>query len=74
MTDRVLDRFDDQEPSKAAEDMAVQQIRRMPVVNREKRLIGIVSLADIARKHDAKKAGITLKEVVVPGDEDGARH
>ena len=74
MTDRVLYCFDDQEPSKAAEDMAVQQIRRMPVVNREKRLIGIVSLADIARKHDAKKAGTTLKELVVPGDDDGARH
>jgi CBS domain-containing protein len=72
MTDRVLYCFDDQEPSKAADDMAKQQIRRMPVVNRDKRLIGMVSLADIARKHDAKKAGNTLKEVVVPGD--SARH
>jgi CBS domain-containing protein len=68
MTDRVLYCFDDQEPSKAADDMAEQRIRRMPVVNRDKRLIGMVSLADIACKHDSKKAGDTLKEVVAPTD------
>jgi CBS domain-containing protein len=29
--------------------MAEQQIRRLPVVNRHKRLVGVVSLGDLAR-------------------------
>jgi CBS domain-containing protein len=66
MTEKVLYCFDDQEPSEAASDMAKQQIRRLPVVDRRKQLIGMVSLADIARKDDAGKAGTTLRKVVMP--------
>jgi CBS domain-containing protein len=66
MTEKVLYCFDDQEPSEAASDMAKQQIRRLPVVDRKKKLIGMVSLADIARKDDAGKAGTTLRHVVAP--------
>jgi CBS domain-containing protein len=49
MTEKVLYCFDDQEPNEAASDMAAQQVRRLPVVDRKKQLIGMVSLADIAR-------------------------
>jgi CBS domain-containing protein len=66
MTEKVLYCFDDQEPSEAASDMAKQQIRRLPVVDRKKQLIGMVSLADIARKDDTGKAGATLRQVVAP--------
>ena len=71
MTEKVLYCFDDQEPGEAASDMADQQIRRLPVVDRKKQLIGMVSLADIARKHDAGKAGTTLQRVVAPSGSNG---
>jgi CBS domain-containing protein len=71
MTQGVLYCYDDQDPAEAAEDMAEQQVRRMPVVTRDKRLIGMISLGDIARKHDPDKAGKALKEVVSPGNGGG---
>jgi CBS domain-containing protein len=40
--------FDDEDIDDAARSMAEQQIRRLPVLNREKRLVGIVSLGDLA--------------------------
>jgi hypothetical protein len=36
-------------------------------VNREKRLVGIVSLGDIAQKEDKKTAGETVRGVSKPG-------
>jgi CBS domain-containing protein len=42
--------FEDQEVEEAAKLMAQAQIRRLPVLNRDKRLVGIVALADIAGK------------------------
>jgi CBS domain-containing protein len=40
--------FEDQTAEEAAELMSEAQIRRLPVVNRDKRLVGIVALADLA--------------------------
>jgi CBS domain-containing protein len=40
--------FEDQEVSEAARLMEEKQIRRLAVLNRKKRLVGIVSLGDIA--------------------------
>lgn len=42
--------FDDQSTEDAARLMAERQIRRLPVLNRDKRLVGIVALADLARE------------------------
>src|SRR5439155_16215688 len=39
--------FDDEDVAHVAENMAELQVRRLPVVNREKRLVGIVSLGDL---------------------------
>ena len=41
--------FEDESLARAAEVMSEHQIRRLPVLNREKRLVGMVSLADLAR-------------------------
>jgi CBS domain-containing protein len=39
--------------------MAASQVRRLPVVNREKRLVGVVTMADLARTGgDAVKPAI----------------
>src|SRR5215469_3782402 len=66
MTEQVLYCFEDDEAELAAETMGELQIRRMPVVDRDKRLIGVVSLADLALKHDSGKAGEALGCVVMP--------
>jgi CBS domain-containing protein len=49
MSTNVCYCFDDQEIDEVATNMADIQVRRLPVVNREKRLVGIFSLGDIAR-------------------------
>lgn len=41
--------FDDEDVDDVAHNMADIQMRRLPVVNRDKRLVGILSLGDIAR-------------------------
>ena len=40
--------FEDQEVEEAAELMSQAQVRRLPVLNRDKRLVGIVALGDLA--------------------------
>src|SRR5687767_6233857 len=47
MSAEVLYCFDEEEVEHVARNMADQQIRRLPVVNRDKRLVGIVSVADL---------------------------
>lgn len=48
MTETVFYCFNDQSLEEAAEIMERAQIRRLPIVDREKRLVGIVSLGDLA--------------------------
>ncbi|WP_077966461.1 CBS domain-containing protein [Ensifer adhaerens] len=66
MTTDVRYCFDDDELSEVARHMGDEQIRRMPVVNHDKRLVGVVSLADAARG-DSDLAGVGLKGVTMPG-------
>ena len=66
MTADVKYCFEDEEVSDVARNMGDEQVRRLPVVDRNKRLVGVVSLADAARR-DAGLAGIGLKGVTVPG-------
>lgn len=40
--------FEDEALGHAAENMAEQKVRRLPVVNRAKRLVGVLSLGDLA--------------------------
>ena len=54
MTQEVKYCFDDDEVDNVAKNMADIQVRRLPVVNRDKRLVGILSLGDLALKE--KKA------------------
>jgi CBS domain-containing protein len=48
MSPRITFCFDDQSVEDAAQLMEERQIRRLPILSRDKRLIGIVSLGDIA--------------------------
>src|SRR4051794_37719048 len=67
MTAEVKYCFDDQDVAHVAENMAELQIRRLPVVNRDKRLVGIVSLADIARQGSVPKSAKALHGISQPG-------
>ena len=53
ITDRVMSQevkycFEDEEVAHVVENMAELQIRRLPVMNRDKRLVRTVSLGDLA--------------------------
>jgi CBS domain-containing protein len=48
MSEGIAYCFDDQPVEEAADIMRERQIRRLPVLNRDKRLVGIVALADLA--------------------------
>jgi CBS domain-containing protein len=68
MTNDIVYCFEDQQDTDAAEIMRQHQIRRLPIVNREKRLVGIVSLGDLSlRGEDDNLAVETLDEVSAPG-------
>ena len=59
--------YEDEDLEHVAENMAEQQVRRLPVMNRDKRLIGIVSLGDIATGSRSHLAGKALRGVVREG-------
>jgi len=44
--------YEDQDVDEVSRNMADLEIRRLPVVNRDKRLVGIVSLANVAHSED----------------------
>jgi CBS domain-containing protein len=48
MSPEVIYVYDDESLEDAARNMSELQIRRLPVLNRSKRLVGIVSLGDLA--------------------------
>ena len=63
MTRQVVYCFEDQDTEEAERVMEKNQIRRLPVLDRDKRIVGIVSLGDLAVKNDEKRAGTTLERV-----------
>jgi len=67
MTKDVKYCFEDEDIDDVVENMAEIQVRRLPVMSREKRLVGVLSLADLARCYSADAAGIAFSGVVAPG-------
>lgn len=67
MTKNVVYCFDDQPAEEAATVMADHQIRRLIVLNHDKRLVGMVSLGDLATQAASQAAaGQTLTGVSQP--------
>ena len=56
--------YEDETVEQAVEIMSERQVRRLPVVNRAKRLVGIVSLGDLAS--EMKSAAQALSEISRP--------
>jgi CBS domain-containing protein len=64
-TEQVLFCYDDEELDHVAKNMSEQQVRRLPVVNRDKRLVGIVSLGNLAQT-EGRAANKAVKGVTKP--------
>lgn len=63
MTPNVVFGFDDQEVADAGTIMQDHKIRRLPVVNRERRLVGMISNGDIALgTGDIKRVGVVVQK------------
>jgi CBS domain-containing protein len=64
MSEGILYCFEDQSVDEVAELMGDRQVRRLPVLDRDKRLVGIVALGDLAIRHGADDdAGEALSEI-----------
>jgi CBS domain-containing protein len=60
--------FDDQDVGEVAGNMADIKVRRLPVVNRDKRLVGILSLGDISQADDQEQPAVeALCGICEPG-------
>ena len=67
MTPDMVYGFEDQTIEDAVQTMERYQIRRLPILSREKRLVGMVSLGDLAvSSGDERQVGATLKQVSEP--------
>lgn len=66
MSNGTISVFDDQEVDEATELMKKYQVRRLPVLDRSSRLVGILSLGDIAVDVHAGLSGNVLKDVSEP--------
>jgi CBS domain-containing protein len=66
MSSGMLYCFDDDSVDDVLENMGDNQVRRLPVVNREKRLVGFVSLGDLSKAARGKATGEALKEISQP--------
>ena len=77
MTQDIKYCFEDQTLEEVAENMGDIRVRRLPVLNRDKRLVGIVSIGDIASSGEPKNVGSALSDISRPGGEHSqsqARH
>jgi CBS domain-containing protein len=69
MSEHVYYCFEDDDVEEAAQIMADHQVRRLPVLNRDKRLVGVVALADIGRD-EPEAAQTALEGISEPSDKE----
>ena len=67
MSDGIICAREDEDISTVAQRMSDEQIRRLPVLDAEDRLCGIVSLGDLARETRGETAEQALEGVSAPG-------
>jgi CBS domain-containing protein len=66
----IIHVWEDQDVDEAVQTMEKYQIRRLPVLNVAKRLVGIISLGDIATGASNRISGEALQEVSSPGESE----
>ncbi len=67
MTAEVKYCYDDQDLDEVTANMGDIQVRRLPVLSREKRLVGIIALGDIAQAQAGDGTGEALSQISRPG-------
>jgi CBS domain-containing protein len=67
MTDDVICVRDEDDVNDVASKMSEAQVRRLPVIDHDQRLCGIVSLGDLSRDADEDCASEALEGVSQPG-------
>jgi CBS domain-containing protein len=70
MSEGICYCFEDEDLNHVADNMGDQQLRRLPVMSRSKRLVGIVSLGDMAHGKAQRQVGVALGAIT----KDGGRH
>lgn len=70
MSEHVRFCFDDQPVNEVLPEMRQAQIRRLPVLDRQRRLVGMLSLADLATKGSPQAAALLLAAVSEPAEPD----
>ena len=66
MSPRLLYCLADDSVEDVLHNMGEQQVRRLPVIDDSKRLVGIVSLADLSGGASAAESGASLREISSP--------
>ena len=67
MTQEIHYVFEDEDLDSAAAKMSQLKIRRLPVLNRDKRMVGILSLGDVWSSEEALRAASALHDVAQQG-------
>ena len=60
--------FEDDTAEDVLINMSDIQVRRLPVLDRAKTLVGIVSISDLASNGEASAAGVTLGDIARPSE------
>ncbi|MEO6224312.1 MAG: CBS domain-containing protein [Sphingomicrobium sp.] len=69
MTDDIVAARVDDDVEEVAARMSKAQVRRLPVIDADEKLCGIVSLGDLSRQGDGQSAAQALEGVSKPGGE-----
>lgn len=72
MTAKILYCKENDKAQTVAENMASNQVRRLVVLNSSKRMVGIVSLGDIAAEGEPASSGAALQKICQPGSKKKA--
>ena len=67
MSQEVLYCFEDEDLDDAAQHMRDIKVRRLPVLDRDKRLVGIISLSDLTGREDSRQIGKAIADISSPG-------
>ena len=63
MTSEVFWCYDDHTADEVASFMADQEIRRVLILDRSKRLVGVISIGDLAKRGEQEKAGEAIGSI-----------
>jgi CBS domain-containing protein len=67
MSDGIICAHEDDDIREVARRMSDEQVRRLPVIDSDERLVGIVSLGDLSRETAGEAAQQALEGVSAPG-------